>query len=235
MLKFKLFYIAIVHSFFATWLTAAEIDSFTIVSGSHGGGWELTAQSAGNTLVSLNLANSFKIKTLEGGAGWRALEMFLTDDDFKEELLVQSEPLISGVLNKRYRKGFRDLKPVSLVAAEYTCVIVAYDSPYKDFSDVLAAIKKNPAQTPIFLGGRRGAGDHLTANMIFSAAGFENTSELRYVFSDGGDQATVSHLANLKSFIGVTGYNSVISEAVNDKKVRIIGLTSSESIDGHRS
>jgi len=214
---------------------SVEVDSLTIVNGSYGGGWELTSKVTGETLVSLGLINRFKIDTIEGGAGWRALNTFLSDDLYKEDILVQSEPLLSGYLKKRYLKGVRDLRPISLLAAEYSCVIVAYDSHYNNFSDVRRALQDSPEKTPISLGGRKGAGDHITANMIFKAAGIADARNLRYVFSDGGDTAAINHLKQSKNIVGVSGYNSIIAKAVLDNEIRIIGITSAERVDGHLS
>jgi putative tricarboxylic transport membrane protein len=221
--------------FFSINLIADEINKLTIVNGSYGGGWELTSKVTGNTLVSLGLVKSFRIETLEGAAGWRALDMFIANDKFKNDILVQSEPLISGFLKKMYRKGFRDLRPIALVAAEYSCLIVAYNSPYNDLSEVLSAIKSDPSKIPISLGGRAGAGDHITANIIFKAANINNPADLRYTFSDGGDNATIDLLSNTEQIIGISGYNSIITHAVAAKKIRVIAITSKHTIDGHRS
>lgn len=214
-------------------VNAKPIDKLTIVNGSYGGGWELTAKLTGESLLSLGLADSYDIVTLEGGAGWRALKMFASDENFKNDLLVQSEPLISGYLKDLYYIGFRDLKPVALMAAEYSCVVVAFDSPYQNFNDILTVLNNDSANIPISLGGRPGAGDHITATMIFKAANINNLTKLRYTFSDGGDNATVKRLIKKKSMIGVTGYNSIITQAAKEKKIRIIALTSAQSIDGH--
>lgn len=100
---------------------ATQLNHINIVNGSYGGGWELTARVTGENLVQLGLATSFSIETVEGGAGARALEMFLRDERYKNSILVQSEPLISGFLKKSYQKGFRDLRPIALMAAEYAC------------------------------------------------------------------------------------------------------------------
>jgi len=216
-------------------LAANEIKNLTIINGSYGGGWELTSKVTAKTLVSLGLARSYNIETLEGGAGWRALEMFITDDRFQHDILIQSEPLISGSLKRMYHKGFRDLRPIALIAAEYSCLVVAYDSPYKNFSDVLSALEANPSQVPISVGGRFGTGDHITASIIFNAAKVINTANLRYSFSDGGDDATVNYLIKSEKMIGVTGYNSIIRSAVDEKKVRVIAITSLNKVDGHSS
>jgi putative tricarboxylic transport membrane protein len=212
---------------------ASELGHVTIVNGSYGGGWELTAQVTGETLVDLGLADSFTIKTLEGGAGSRALDMFLSEDQYKNSILVQSEPLISGFLKRSYQKGFRDLRPVALMAAEYTCLLVPNNAPYQNADDVLNVIKKNPASIPISLGGRYGTGDHIIANMIFKAGNVSNPTELRYIFSDGGDKATIRYLTTTRYVVGISGYNSIISEASKNKEIRVIGLTSEDSIDGH--
>lgn len=214
-------------------LDAKELDTFTIVNGSYGGGWELTSKVTGETLVSLGLANNFKIKTKEGATGWRALEMFLSNERHKEDILVQSEPLISGFLMKRYGSGFRDLRPVALMSAEYACIVVANDSPYKNFADILTAIKKDHMKIPISLGGRRGAGDHIIANMIFKAAGITDPTKLRYIFSDGGDSAAIKYLSKMNKFIGISGYNSIIIDALKKKDIRIIAVTSANRVDGH--
>lgn len=213
--------------------SGAELGTITVVSGSYGGGWELTARSTGDALVDLELADGYTIDTLEGAAGWRALSMFLTKDKYKDGLLVQSEPLISGFLKKKYKKGFRDLKPVATLIAEYSCVVVADDSPFKTFDDILIAIESNPREVLIALGGRKGTGDHLVANMIFKAAGIKNYHQLRYTFADGGDHAAIKMLKDRAGSVAVSGYNSIITQSVADGAIRVIGVTSSESIDNH--
>lgn len=119
------------------------------------------------------------------------------------------------------------------MAAEYSCLIVAYNSPYKNVTDVLNALKNFPERVPISLGGRRGAGDHITASMVFKAAGIERATELRYVFANGGDSFTIEHLKNANNIVGISGYNSITTDAVKKNEIRIIGVTSNERIDGY--
>lgn len=201
-----------------------------LIPGGEGGGWDTTAREAGKAMVSEGIISAAQFTNYSGGGGGRAL-LYLVNEpgSHQSTMMVQSTPLVLRKLTGVIPKGFRDVRPISTMIAEYEVIVVKNDSNIKNLQDLIQAAKNDNRNTVIIGGSSKGSLDHITAGLLYKAAGLKVNS-MRYAASDGGGDA----LDRLKNNVGValvTGYGEVVDE-LNKGNLRAIGITSADPVKG---
>lgn len=201
-----------------------------LIPGGAGGGWDGTARGVGEALKKSNLVPETSFENMSGGGGGKAIAyMIETADKQENTLMVNSTPIVIRSLQGVFPQSFRDLSLVSSVVADYGVLVVSKDSKYKTWADVKADFDKNPRALKIAGGSSRGSMDHLVAAQIFKAAG-GNPTNVRYVPYDAGGKALAGLLTGEVDILS-TGLGEVL-EKHKKGELRIIGVTSDESIEG---
>ena len=143
-----------------------------LIPGGAGGGWDGTARGTGEALTKAGIVGSASYENMSGGGGGKAIG-FLIENAASNHgtLMVNSTPIIIRSLTKRFPHNFRDLTMIAGTIGDYQAIITGKDSPYKNFSDVVAAYKKDPRKVSVGGGSVPGSLDHLSIAMAFRAAG----------------------------------------------------------------
>ena len=215
----------------ATSSVASSVESIHfLIPGGAGGGWDGTARGVGEALKKSGLVNKTSFENMSGGGGGKAIAYIIeTASKQKNTVMVNSTPIVIRSLQGVFPQSFRDLSLVASVIADYQVLVVRPDSKYKSWDDVLKAFKANPRSVKIAGGSSRGSMDHLVAAQIFQAAGGDPKT-VRYVPYDAGGKALAGILTGEVDVLS-TGFGEVL-EKHRKGQVRIIGVTSNESIDG---
>lgn len=215
----------------ATSSFASEVESIHfLVPGGAGGGWDGTARGVGEALKGAGLVEDVSFENMSGGGGGKAIAYLIeTADKQQNTMMVNSTPIVIRSLQRIFPQSFRDLSLIASVVADYQVLVVRADSDYKTWEDVLKDFKKDPKNVNIAGGSSRGSMDHLVAAQIFQAAGGDPKT-VRYVSFDAGGKAIASLLTGEVEVLS-TGFGEVISRHKKGE-LRIIGVTSNESIDG---
>lgn len=201
-----------------------------LIPGGAGGGWDGTARGVGEALKKSGLVKKTSFENMSGGGGGKAIAHIIeTASKQKNTIMVNSTPIVIRSLQGVFPQSFRDLSLVASVIADYQVLVVRQDSKYKNWNDVLKAFKADPKSVKIAGGSSRGSMDHLVAAQIFQAAG-EDPRSVRYVPYDAGGKALAGILTGEADVLS-TGFGEVL-EKHRKGQVRIIGVTSKESIDG---
>ncbi|WP_419763676.1 MAG: tripartite tricarboxylate transporter substrate binding protein [Arcobacter sp.] len=201
-----------------------------LIPGGAGGGWDGTARGVGEALKKSGLVEETSFENMSGGGGGKAIAYIIeTASKQQNTLMVNSTPIVIRSLQGVFPQSFRDLSLVSAVVADYGVLAVSKDSKYKTWADIKAAFDKNPRDVKIAGGSSRGSMDHLVAAQIFKAAG-GNPTNVRYVPYDAGGKALAGLLTGEVDILS-TGLGEVL-EKHKKGELRIIGVTSDESIDG---
>ncbi len=229
-LMFKHMMTALALSFSA--LLSAEpsqpVDLHFLIPSNTGGGWDDTARSTGSALQQAGLVESITYENISGNGGGKAIAHLIeTTQQQQSTLLVNSTPLIVRALTKIVPQSFRHLSPVAAVIGDYSVLAVRQDSPFKNWSDLLASFHQQPRSIRLAGGSVRGSLDHLVAAMIFKAAG-ENPRQLFYIPYEGGGDALES-LLNGDTNVLSTGLGEIIQH-VDNNSVRLIAVTSDERL-----
>ena len=202
-----------------------------IIGGGAGGGWDGTARGTGEALTKAGMLKSASFENMSGGGGGKALA-FLINTKPENTVLVQSTPLVlrSITRHKGYVKGdgvlsYKDVVPIAGVIGDYGAIAVAKNSPFKTFSDVVAAYKKDPKSVKMAGGSVRGSMDHLIGALAFQEAGADPNNVI-YVPYDAGGKALAGLLSGETQMLS-TGLGEVMGAR---DQVNIIGITAPERV-----
>ena len=228
---------SIISVLFSVSLLLSATNSFAIdklhflIGGGAGGGWDGTARGTGEALTKSGMLKSASFENMSGGGGGKALA-FLINTKPENTVLVQSTPLVlrSITRHKGYVKGegvlsYKDVVPIAGVIGDYGAIAVAKDSPFKTFSDVVAAYKKDPKSVKMAGGSVRGSMDHLIGALAFQEAGADPNNVI-YVPYDAGGKALAGLLSGETQILS-TGLGEVMGAR---DQVNIIGITAPERV-----
>ena len=126
-------------------------------------------------------------------------------------LMVNSTPIVIRSLVGRFPHNFRDLTMIAGTIGDYAALIVSKDSPYQNFSDVVAKYKEDPNSVSVGGGSVPGGMDHLVAAMAFQAAG-EDPTKVKYIPYDAGGKLNAAILSG-EVDVGSTGFSEAVELA----------------------
>jgi putative tricarboxylic transport membrane protein len=228
---------SLISVLFSAALVLSATNSFAIdkihfiIGGGAGGGWDGTARGTGEALTKAGFLKSASFENMSGGGGGKALA-YLINNEPENTVLVQSTPLVlrSITRHKGYVKGtgtlsYKDVMPIAGVIGDYGAIVVANDSPIKNFQDAVDAYKADPSSIKMAGGSVRGSMDHLIGALAFQAAG-ANPNDVIYVPYDAGGKALAGLLSGETQILS-TGLGEVMGAR---DQVRIIGITAPERV-----
>lgn len=209
---------------------ATDIDSVHfLIPGGAGGGWDGTARGTGEALTSAGIVGSATYENMSGGGGGKAIGYLIENAESSHgTLMVNSTPIVIRSLVGRFPHNFRDLTMIAGTIGDYAALIVSKDSPYQNFSDILAKYKEDPNSVSVGGGSVPGSMDHLVPAMIFETAGADPT-RVKYIPYDTGGALNAAILAG-EVDVGSTGFSEAV-ELVKAGEMRVIGVTSADRVD----
>nr|WP_086940562.1 tripartite tricarboxylate transporter substrate-binding protein [Thaumasiovibrio occultus] len=194
-----------------------------LIPGGAGGGWDSTARGIGEALNKSGLVDQVSYENMSGGGGGKAIaHLIKTARQSDETLMVNSTPIVIRSLSNVFPQSFRDLTPVAATIGDYGAFVVATDSPYTDFNQLVEKYLNDPASVPIAGGSARGSMDHLVAAMAFKAAGGD-PRQVKYLAYDAGGKAMAGLLSGEAQILS-TGLSEALSLA-DAGEVRILAMT----------
>ena len=209
---------------------AADIDSIHfLIPGGAGGGWDGTARGTGEALTKSGIVGKASYENMSGGGGGKAIGYLIENADSSQgTLMVNSTPIVIRSLVGRFPYNFRDLTMIAGTIGDYAALIVAKDSPIKDFKGLVAKYKADPKSVSVGGGSVPGGMDHLVAAMAFEAAGADPT-KVKYIPYDAGGKLNAAILSG-EVDVGSTGFSEAVA-LVKAGEMRIIAVTSDERVD----
>ena len=225
MITCSLFVVALSHPAFAV----IKLDKIHfIIPGGAGGGWDGTARGAGEALTKSGLLKKASYENLSGGGGGKAIgHLIETAERQQHTLMVNSTPIVVRSLTKVFPFSFRDLTPIASIISDYGALVVAKDSKFKNWNQVVKAFLENPKKVKVAGGSVRGDMDHLVAAMAFKAAG-GNPRAVRYIPYEAGGKAMAGLLSGETQILS-TGFGEALALA-RAGEVRIIAVTSEKRL-----
>lgn len=208
---------------------ASDLDKIHfIIPGGAGGGWDMTARGTGDVLLKTDLVKQVSFQNLSGGGGGKAIaHMIETAERQQDTLMVNSTPIVIRSLTGIFPQSFRDLTPIASTIADYGAIVVAGDSKYTSWKQVVADFKENPRQVKIAGGSARGSMDHLVIAAAFKGEGFD-ARKVRYIAYDAGGKAMAAVLSGETPLLS-TGLGEVL-EMSKSGQVRILAITAPERL-----
>jgi len=209
---------------------AADIESIHfLIPGGAGGGWDGTARGTGEALTKSGIVGKASYENMSGGGGGKAIGYLIENAASSDgTLMVNSTPIVIRSLVGRFPYNFRDLTMIAGTIGDYAALIVAKDSPIKDFKGLVAKYKADPKSVSVGGGSVPGGMDHLVAAMAFQAAGADPT-KVKYIPYDAGGKLNAAILSG-EVDVGSTGFSEAVVLA-KAGEMRVIAVTSADRVD----
>ncbi len=148
-------------------------DEVTIIAPSSvGGGWDITARSIQDILMSQNLIDG-DIRVLNkigagGELGWK-----YTKQQKDHVLAINSSLLITNHLLGQSKITYKDFTPIAILATEWEVVIVSKDSSISGAKSLMENLKETPHAYKIGVSPRLGNDDQLSFVLASKQAGLQ--------------------------------------------------------------
>jgi len=147
-----------------------SLDEVTLVAGSIGGGWDITAQMIQDSLLSENLIDGeiHVVNHLGAGGelGWK-----YTQQQKGPVLAINSSLLITNHLLGQSQLTYKDFTPLAILATEWEVVVVSKDSSIKSANSLIENLKDAPQNFKIGISPRLGNDDQLSFVLASEQAG----------------------------------------------------------------
>ncbi|MDN7247261.1 tripartite tricarboxylate transporter substrate binding protein [Planococcus shenhongbingii] len=147
-------------------------EEVTIVAGSIGGGWDITARAMQDSLLSENLIDG-EIHVLNkvgagGELGWK-----YTQQQKDPVLAVNSSLLITNHLLGQSQLTYKDFTLLAILATEWEVVVVSKDSSIDSAKTMMGNLKDAPHDYKIGVSPRLGNDDQLSFVLASKRAGVQ--------------------------------------------------------------
>ena len=158
-----------------------------------GGGWDTTGRALGNAMREAGVAASVTFENKGGAAGAIGLAQFFNaSKGDPNALMVMGAVMLGGIITGKPPVSVTQVTPIARLTSEYNVFVLPANSPYKTMKDVVEQLKKDSGSIK-WVGGSRGATDHIAAAMLAQAAGV-SAANINYVPFRGGGEDTAALL-----------------------------------------
>ena len=123
-----------------------------MVPNTPGGGYDITARTAAKNAEDAGLNHNVEVFNLPGAGGTVGLSRLVNERGNGKLAMSMGLGVVGAVHTNHAPSTLADTTPIARLTEEPDIVVVAKDSPYKTFGQLLADWKKNPGK---IAGGRR--------------------------------------------------------------------------------
>ncbi|MBP2156787.1 putative tricarboxylic transport membrane protein [Erwinia rhapontici] len=216
----------------ATFAADAPSRTECIAPAKPGGGFDLTCK-----LLQVTLQDTQQIKTpmrvtyMPGGVGAVAYNAIVAQRPAEAGTVVafSGGSLLNLSQGKFGRYSVDDVKWLAAVGTDYGMVAVRSDSPYKNLSDLLKAMKEDPNKVVIGAGASIGSQDWMKTALLARSAGID-PRKMRYVAFEGGGEPVTALLGNHIQVI--SGDMSEMVPHLQAGKMRVLAVMSDKRLPG---
>ena len=192
-----------------------------------GSGFDLTIRAVVDALQAERIVNvPLPVQNRPGNSGSDFLaamvEQYRGADD---QLSVASLATMMNQIRGVSRYGYRDVTMIARLMTEYFVVVTTPTSPYQNLTDLMAAIKADPARVTV------GAApdDEAPFDLLVSAAGGDPRAT-RYVAHEGGGEQTAALLGG-EVEVAIGGVSEFVDQ-IRSGQLRGLGVLSEDRLPG---
>lgn len=197
-----------------------------------GGGFDITCKLAQGGLRDAGLLKApMRVTYMPGGIGAVAYNAVIAQRAADSSTITawSSGSLLNLAQGKFGRYDETAVRWLAAIGTDYGAVTVPVDSPFKDFGDLIEALRKDPAGMVIGAGGTIGSQDWMQAALIARTAGVD-PQKLRYVAFEGGGEPMMALLGGHVHLI-TSGIGEATAQLAAGK-VRILAVLADERLPG---
>ena len=198
-----------------------------------GGGWDFTCRQIGKIMYDIGeVEQPVQVTNMAGAGGGLAFQTVVNERNEDEDLIVAaSVATVTRLAQNAYGGSTADqVRFVGAIGADPGVIVVAADSPFENLTDMLDAMKEDPAAVSFAGGSAAGGFDHLKVLQLAQAYGVEDLRSIKYIGVDGGADAITQTVGGFTD--GMTGDMSEIVGFIESGEVRALAVLSDERIEG---
>ncbi|MDI3337824.1 tripartite tricarboxylate transporter substrate-binding protein [Defluviimonas aestuarii] len=198
-----------------------------------GGGWDFTCRQIGKILYDIGQVDApVQVTNMAGAGGGLAYSTVVAERNTDPELIVAaSSATTTRLAQKAYGDATADqVRFVGAIGADPGVIVVAADSPFQNLSDMVEAIKADPASVAFAGGSAAGGFDHMKPLQVLKAAGFDDITSVKYIGVDGGADAITQTVGGFTQ--AMTGDMSEIVGFIKSGEVRALAVLTEERVPG---
>ncbi|MCB2127753.1 MAG: tripartite tricarboxylate transporter substrate binding protein [Rhodobacteraceae bacterium] len=198
-----------------------------------GGGWDFTCRQIGKILFDIKQVDApVQVTNMAGAGGGLAFSTVVAERNDDPDLIVAAS---SATTTRLAQKAFGDatadqVRFVGAIGADPGVIVVAADSPFQSLTDLVEAIKADPASVAFAGGSAAGGFDHMKPLQVLKAAGFNDITAVKYIGVDGGADAITQTVGGFTQ--AMTGDMSEIVGFINSGEVRALAVLTEERVPG---
>jgi putative tricarboxylic transport membrane protein len=197
-----------------------------------GGGFDLTCRLTSRMLNELGIVDA-QIRTVNmpGGIGAVAYNNIQAQraSDPNVIIAVSTGSWVNLAQGKFGRFTENDVRWLGAIGADYGVLAVRKDSRFKTLTDLVEALKKDPASVPVGAGGTVGSQDWMKAALVLRAAGAD-PRKMRYLSFEGGGEAMGALLGgHIEAFPGDA---SEVRGQLEAGEIRLLATFSDQRLPG---
>ena len=207
----------------------AQTDIKIMAPAAPGGGWDQTARSIQQVLLTSGIAKSVQVTNVLGAGGTVGLAQFINGaKGDSSQLMVNGLVMLGAILTNRSPVSLDQATPIARLTTEYLAIVVPAASPLKSLKDLIEVTKADPAKVR-WAGGSAGGVDHIAAGLFARTIGADAT-RINYIPFSGGGEAVAAVLGG-RVTAGISGYGEFEGQ-IKTGKLRILAVTSPQRLDG---
>lgn len=198
-----------------------------------GGGWDFTCRQIGKILFDIGQVDApVQVTNMAGAGGGLAFSTVVAERNEDAELIVAAS---SATTTRLAQKAFGDatadqVRFVGAIGGDPGVIVVAKDSPFQTLTDMVEAIKADPASVAFAGGSAAGGFDHMKPLQVLKAAGFNDITAVKYIGVDGGADAITQTVGGFTQ--AMTGDMSEIVGFIKSGEVRALAVLTEERVPG---
>ena len=200
-----------------------------MVPNSPGSGYDTTARAVAAVMEDEEIATGIEVFNLEGAGGTVGLQRLVNEKGNGKVMQQMGLGLVGGVYTNKSKATLDQTTPVARLTEEPEIVVVAKDSPYQSFDQLLTAWKADPGKVSVGGGSAPGGPDHLAPMLIAQTVGID-PKQVNFVSYDGGGELLAAVLGGQVGF-GVTGVGET-KDQIEAGEIRALAVTSAEPVEG---
>lgn len=198
-----------------------------------GGGWDFTCRTIGKIMHDIGAVdNPIQVTNMAGGGGGLAYSHVVNERGSDEELIVAASSATATRLAQNAYGGMTSdqVRFLGAIGADPGVIVVAKDSPFQSLTDLIDAVKADPASVSFAGGSAAGGFDHLKVLMALGRAGFTDITSVKYIGVDGGADAITQTIGGFTQ--AMTGDISEVVGFLKSGDVRVLAAFTEERIPG---
>ncbi|OYX44614.1 MAG: C4-dicarboxylate ABC transporter substrate-binding protein [Rhodobacterales bacterium 32-67-9] len=198
-----------------------------------GGGWDFTCRQIGKILFDIGQVDApVQVTNMAGAGGGLAFSTVVAERNEDADLIVAAS---SATTTRLAQKAFGDatadqVRFVGAIGGDPGVIVVAKDSPFQSLTDMVEAIKADPASVAFAGGSAAGGFDHMKPLQVLKAAGFNDITAVKYIGVDGGADAITQTVGGFTQ--AMTGDMSEIVGFIKSGEVRALAVLTEERVPG---